>query len=361
MILFSLAPFEFSRALATILNSLKKDKEELEWEGEGEGDEEGDNETSSLADATKLNEVSRIFSTITENPVIRKFLQIMWKYSNVVYSELEPSIIKGELKRETAHSKLLSDVIEWEDYFELMELTEYLTEELDAGLRKERMFNKSFYLGILNECFLHNKIEVLPIYLRLFNSSFNYKNFNHLADLIKEGKLISLFYKGLYENKFVIKEKSEIDEDEEMEDIATSNKVDDKPFAETLLKKQFIEELEEVMNLHNGDQEISNLANKYISKELDYQRPLDTSFDLWSTLEQTASHLKYKNYPYISELESLLILLESTQEINRDDNEDEIRSLFRVKFILIFNIKNYSKFKQKFGNIAESLAFKCYE
>ena len=170
-----LAPFEFSRTLNKILNSDHYEEENY-GEGEGEGEEEEDNDAIYYQNAIKLNEVSKILSSITENPVIRKFLQSMWEYNNVLYSELEPSIIKGELKKELgSHSKLLSDIIECDDYFELMELTEYLTDDLDAALRKGRTFSKSFYLGILNDCFINNKIEVLPTYIRLFNSSFNYR------------------------------------------------------------------------------------------------------------------------------------------------------------------------------------------
>ena len=138
-----------------------------------------------------------------------------------------------------------------------------------------------------------------------------------------------MFYKGLYENKFMLKERLEEDEDEEMEDIYTSKNTSEKPHVETLLKKQFIEELEEVMNLHNGTQDISGLANKYISKELDYQNPIDSSFSLSDTLMHIATHLKYKNYPFVSELQSLLILLETTQGYDIENNEGEIKSLFK--------------------------------
>mmetsp|Transcript_5336 Transcript_5336/g.6354 ORF Transcript_5336/g.6354 Transcript_5336/m.6354 type:complete len:214 (+) Transcript_5336:3836-4477(+) len=213
-----------------------------------------------------------------------------------------------------------------------MDLTEELTDELDEGLQKRRMLSKNFYLGILNECFIYNKIEALPLYIRLFNSSVDHKNSLHLTDLINEGKLISLFYKGLYENKFTMKEKSEDDEnddnDEDMEDEVVFPKVTYKPSSETLLKKPFIEELEEVMNLYNKKDDVTNLVDYYIQHEIDYESPVDASFKLHKIFDQIAFHLKYKNYPYVSERQSMEILIETTQGIDKGEIGTEITSLF---------------------------------
>lgn len=314
-----LAPFEFSRRIAAILES--KEKKDEEAEGEEEEEEEEDETTQHVITKSKLNEVSHILSSITKNPVIRKFLQTICQYKNVVYSEIEPLILKG-MSTSTSLDSL--DPVE---YFELMTETEDLTEELDEKLQKTRLFSKNFYLGILYECFKTNKIEVLPIYLRLFNSSTAPQNPQNF--LLKQGKLLSLFYKGLYENIEIEDNIDDMEDEEDMDDDNTGYK--EKKVQETLVKRQFLEELEDVMGANKDDSEAQRLK-QHLTDALFYTDPVDPTSVSVDGFKKLGPYLNYKNYPYVSQMLSLLILIETTQNMKLDTDFEDIRNLFMQKF-----------------------------
>ena len=341
-----LAPFEFSEKLATNLEKMAKSKNRLysdsEMDDEYEEDEQLKLDIRNVT--TSLNTHSEFIASITQSPVIKKFLQSMCTFESINYSELEPSVILGLMFDNNLTDGLehLSDKISNDDFFETLEITEDLTEELEGNLNKHRAFNKNFYLGILNECFLNNKIEVLPVYIKLFNSSVEFKNSENIKDLIKEGKLICTFYKGLYENKFNINEQRlDEDDDEEMEDVnSTQASKLQSQYNEVLLKKEFVEELEEVLDIYNKDESVTKILDDYISNEMNSELGInDISYS--DIMRQIGTRLNYKKYPFISEMQSLLILLETTRGYNRQSDGKLIWSLF----------------KQKFGNVADLLKF----
>ena len=164
---------------------------------------------------------------------------------------------------------------------------EEIKEDLDRSLPSHRIFSKTFYLHLLLECFQTNRIEVLPTYLKLFSSSMGHKNPSQ-QPLLVESKLICTFYRGLYEQKFVEAEK---DAEESMEEGS-----EEKARNDPILKKQFVEELEEVMGLY-GTQGKEHVG-KFIFEALDYEREVNESQDSLEVIKQLGTYLKFKKYPY---------------------------------------------------------------
>jgi len=150
----------------------------------------------------------------------------------------------------------------------------------------------------------------------------DYKNKNCLKNLTKEGKLISMFYKGLYEDHFVSTDEFEVEDDDDMdmssqsrtirrsssmsEDVKSSNKLQQEP----LIKKQFIEEVEEIMNQYTIDH---NILQKTSEKFLDYRNSLSNPSELSKMLRTMGTDLNYKNEAYICQKVSRQVLIEVTQ------------------------------------------------
>jgi hypothetical protein len=318
------APFQFSQRLAKLMKpGFKIDQNEETGEGEEEDeDEEEDDDTKEESYQKNFElitslESSGISSALTKNPIILKFLSWICSYQGILCSDIEPLILKGSLpSSETNYAKYFSD-----SYYSLLDEVEEIKDDLDRSMPSHRIFSKTFYLHLLLECFQTNRIEVLPTYLKLFSLSMSYKNISQ-QPLLAESKLISTFYRGLYEQKFV---EVEQDEEESM-DEATDEKARNEP----ILKKQFVEELEEVMGLYGmqGREHVS----KFISEVLDYEKEVNESQESFETIKKLGAHLKFKKYPYTWQMLSLLILLEATQGISLQTNPDKIESLFQQKF-----------------------------
>ena len=296
---YTLTPFEFSRKLTKMIELKNKNdsKVKVDSDAEGEDDEDEGAENTFINEAsykhnydlaTKL-EHNGVSPAITRNPVIQKFLELICEYKGMLYSDLEPLILKGMSETEPGQDGDYSKSLDVEEYFEIMDETELLTDELEEKYTPGRVFSKNFYLGLLYECFHSNKIEVLPTYIKLFNCCMDYKNKNCLKNLTKEGKLISMFYKGLYEDHFVSTDEFEVEDDDDMdmssqsrtirrsssmsEDVKSSNKLQQEP----LIKKQFIEEVEEIMNQYTIDH---NILQKTSEKFLDYRNSLSNPSEL---------------------------------------------------------------------------------
>jgi major membrane immunogen (membrane-anchored lipoprotein) len=327
------APFEFSKKLSKLLEQRNKDTSEAEGEGgdsEGESGLEDHTSQTKIATNIRMNEVTEY----TTNPVILKFLKAMCEYKTVVYSELESLIIKGmfgDIKTSDSYASEMSR----EDYFEVMEETEALVSDFEDEYESIRTFNKEFNLSILFECFQNNKIDILPIYLRLFTNSMEHKDNANLTTLVKQGKLISMFYKGIYQNEF-IKQKSPDSEfeDDEMDDSADLSL---KIHHETLVNQQFVEELEEAMSLHNNNSDFKMYLNTYLEDSLLYTSSVDESGLATEASEKLGSYLIYKKYPYVSQLLSLLILIETRGDLT----PDQIQSVFEQKFGSSVDIKQF--------------------
>ena len=129
-----------------------------------------------------------------------------------------------------------------------------------------------------------------------------------------------MFYKGLYENNFVNNESTEFDEeDEDMEDVSMlDTQTAPKHPHETLLKKQFIEELEEVLNLYHKEDESNSQLKEYLAEVLQDPQSVSGSTDYTEILKKLEPYLSYKKYPYVSQMLSFLILVQTTQDLSTE-------------------------------------------
>lgn len=266
-------------------------------EGDEQADENMEDKFDTESEINTLNFNSEVLSSNTKNAVIKKFLKCYGEFLDLHYSEIEPHIICGAMfdNQNSKSSLSLSEFMDTENYFYTMELTEDVVDELEEALNKHRILNKTFFLEVVNECFRNNKIEALPIYIKLF---YNSMDFNHLIrqkDLLTEGILVTSFYKGLYDTKFDTLNRQKLDEDEDLDDVNQN---------EPLLKKEFIEELQEVLTMRSKDIDAQNNTL--------YSELLGTT-DVTSMEGCIGTYLKLKKFQYVSEIKSLLVLLEATQ------------------------------------------------
>eukprot|EP00343_Euplotes_focardii_P003838 CAMPEP_0205810664 /NCGR_PEP_ID=MMETSP0205-20121125/14835_1 /ASSEMBLY_ACC=CAM_ASM_000278 /TAXON_ID=36767 /ORGANISM="Euplotes focardii, Strain TN1" /LENGTH=82 /DNA_ID=CAMNT_0053089003 /DNA_START=301 /DNA_END=546 /DNA_ORIENTATION=+ len=81
------------------------------------------------------------------------------------------------------------------------------------------------------------------------------------------------------------------------------------------------------MNLYNKDEDFNTDMEIYLKDNLLYENHVDD--ESGDQLTKISTYLGYKKYPYVSQLISLIILIETTQSLNMQENIEELQHLIK--------------------------------